>query len=153
MSQWSLKSPSPITLVARSKAWTVFAGSNSGIVGSDPTQAWMSVCVYSVFVLVCVGSGLAMGWSPIQGVLPTVFGLRNWSETKRLTDVLCSKWEQQEKRVTIVRPSNILNFLYWVAYGTCGTFLFFVLVSFDALGLWPFPIQKLSETMNLRGSL
>jgi hypothetical protein len=24
-------------------------------------------------------------------------GLRNWSETKRFTDVPCSKWEQQER--------------------------------------------------------
>jgi hypothetical protein len=43
-----------------------------------PLKAWMSVCVYSVFVL---GSGLSTGWSPVQGVLPTVLGLRNWSET------------------------------------------------------------------------
>jgi hypothetical protein len=32
----------------------------------------MFVCVYSVFVLSCVGSGLATGWSLVQGVLPTV---------------------------------------------------------------------------------
>jgi hypothetical protein len=38
-----------------------------------PLEAWMFVCVYSVFVLSCVGSGLAMGWSLVQGVLPTVF--------------------------------------------------------------------------------
>jgi hypothetical protein len=37
-----------------------------------PLEAWMSVCVYSVRVLLCVGSGLATGWSPIQEVLPTV---------------------------------------------------------------------------------
>jgi hypothetical protein len=29
------------------------------------------------FVL-CVGSGLATRWSPVQGVLPTVYRLRNW---------------------------------------------------------------------------
>jgi hypothetical protein len=40
---------------------------------------------------VCVGSGLATSWSSVQGVLPTVFGLSNWSETKRFTDALCSK--------------------------------------------------------------
>jgi hypothetical protein len=34
-----------------------------------PLQAWMSVCVYSVFVL---GSGLATGSSLVQGVLPNV---------------------------------------------------------------------------------
>jgi hypothetical protein len=38
----------------------------------------MSVCVYSVCVVLCVGSGLTTDWSPVQGVLPTVCGLRNW---------------------------------------------------------------------------
>jgi hypothetical protein len=34
----------------------------------------MDVClVYSVFVLSCVGSGLATGWSLVQGVLPIVY--------------------------------------------------------------------------------
>jgi hypothetical protein len=32
----------------------------------------MFACVYSVFVLSCVGSGLATGGSLVQGVLPTV---------------------------------------------------------------------------------
>jgi hypothetical protein len=34
-----------------------------------PLKAWMSVCVYSVFVL---GSGLATGWSFVQQVLSNV---------------------------------------------------------------------------------
>jgi hypothetical protein len=38
----------------------------------------MSVYVYSVCVVLCVRSGLATGWSPVQGVLPTVCRLRNW---------------------------------------------------------------------------
>jgi hypothetical protein len=38
----------------------------------------MAVCVYSVCVVPCVGSGLATGWSPVQGVLPIVYRLRNW---------------------------------------------------------------------------
>jgi hypothetical protein len=59
----------PITVAARSKTWTVFARSDAGIVGSNLTEAWMFVYVYSVFVL---GSGLAIGWSLIQGALPTV---------------------------------------------------------------------------------
>jgi hypothetical protein len=33
----------------------------------------MFVCVYSVFVLSCVSSGLATGWSLAQGVLPIVY--------------------------------------------------------------------------------
>jgi hypothetical protein len=40
--------------------------------GSDPIQG-MDFCVYSMFVLFCVGSGLAMGRSPVQGVLPAVY--------------------------------------------------------------------------------
>jgi hypothetical protein len=36
----------------------------------------MSVCIYSVSVVLCVGSGLATGWSPVQGVLPCI-ELRN----------------------------------------------------------------------------
>jgi hypothetical protein len=46
----------PITVAERSKAWTVFTRSNSGIVGSNLSQV-MDVCilyVYSVFVLVYV---------------------------------------------------------------------------------------------------
>jgi hypothetical protein len=35
------------------RAWTVFARSNTGIVGSNPPRG-MDVCVYSVFVLFCV---------------------------------------------------------------------------------------------------
>jgi hypothetical protein len=42
----------PVTVAQRSKVCTVFARSDAGIVGSNPTQGmdvWY-VCVYSVFV-------------------------------------------------------------------------------------------------------
>jgi hypothetical protein len=83
---WNL----PFTVAARSKAWTVFL--------VQTFKAWMSVCVYSLLVLSCVGSGLATGWSPIQGVLSTVLGLRHWSETKCYTDALCFKVGATGKR-------------------------------------------------------
>jgi hypothetical protein len=61
-----------MTVAARSKAWAVFAPSYSGIVGSNPTQG-MDVCIVYIYsvscVVLCVGSGLATGWSPFQGVL------------------------------------------------------------------------------------
>jgi hypothetical protein len=83
-----------ITMAAPSKAWTVFVRSNAGIVGSDSTKG-MDVCV--CLFCVCIVSCLAKGWSAVQGVLSTVLGLRNWSETKRFMDALCSKvgakWE------------------------------------------------------------
>jgi hypothetical protein len=56
---------SPITVTTRSKAWTVFAGSNAGIVGSNPTRGIDGLCVC---VVLCVGRGLATGWSLLQGV-------------------------------------------------------------------------------------
>jgi hypothetical protein len=43
-----------IRVAARSKAWNAFARSNTGIVGSNPTEG-IDVCVYSVFVLSCSG--------------------------------------------------------------------------------------------------
>jgi hypothetical protein len=54
------------------------ARSNIGVVGSNPTQG-MDVCVrlFCVCVVLCVGSGLTTGRSPVEGVLPTVYKLRN----------------------------------------------------------------------------
>jgi hypothetical protein len=50
-----LRQHPPITVAARSKAWTVFARSNPGIGGSNPPQGMdVNVCVYSVFALPCV---------------------------------------------------------------------------------------------------
>jgi hypothetical protein len=45
----------PISVAARSKTRTLFAGSDAGIVGSNPTESMdVCVCVYFVFVLSCV---------------------------------------------------------------------------------------------------
>jgi hypothetical protein len=62
-----------ITVAAQSKAWTVFARSNTGIMGSNPTWG-MDVCVrlFCLCAVLCAGSAIVMGWSPVQGVLPTV---------------------------------------------------------------------------------
>jgi hypothetical protein len=56
-----------------SKAWTVFVRSNSGIVDSNPTEG-MDVCVplFCVYVVLCVGSGTATGWFPMEGILQAV---------------------------------------------------------------------------------
>jgi hypothetical protein len=48
-----------------------------------PLKAWMSVCVYSVCVVLCVSSGLATGWSPVQGVLPTVYRIKKLKKRQR----------------------------------------------------------------------
>jgi hypothetical protein len=69
----SIHNEVPITAAAWSKAWNLFVSSNAGIVCLTPTQG-MDVCMYvhSVCVVLCVGSDLAAGWSPVQGVLPSV---------------------------------------------------------------------------------
>jgi hypothetical protein len=77
----------PIAVAARSKAWTVFAHSNTEIVGSNRTQD-MDVCVrlFCVYVVLCVGRGLAAGWSPVQAVLPSVYmmnKLKKWPRSSK----------------------------------------------------------------------
>jgi hypothetical protein len=49
--------------------------SNAGTVGSNPTGG-MDVCVR--LFCVCVGSGLATGWSLVQRVLPNLYTIHNF---------------------------------------------------------------------------
>jgi hypothetical protein len=64
----------PIRIAARSKARILFARSNAGIVGSNPTQGMeISALSFCVCVVLCVGTGFATGSSPVQGVLPNVY--------------------------------------------------------------------------------
>jgi hypothetical protein len=55
----------PITVATWSKAWTVCARLNTGVVGSNPTGG-MDVCVplFCVCVVLCIGRGLAAGLIP-----------------------------------------------------------------------------------------
>jgi hypothetical protein len=68
---------------ALSKVWAFFTRLNSEIMGSNPTQN-IDICVrlFCVAVDLCVGSGLATGWSPVQRVILTVDRLRNWKGGK-----------------------------------------------------------------------
>jgi hypothetical protein len=60
----------------------VFARSDAVIVDSNPASGMDVSCVrlFCVCVVLCVGRGLATGWSPVQVVLPTVQRSRKWSE-------------------------------------------------------------------------
>jgi hypothetical protein len=81
---WINRVTLPVTVAARSKAWTVFARSNAAIVGSNPTWG-MDVCVrlFCVCVVLCVGCGLATVWSPVQGVLPTLYKIKKLKKRPR----------------------------------------------------------------------
>jgi hypothetical protein len=63
--KWYLYELQPITVVARTKACTDFARSNTGIAGSNPTRG-MDVCVrlFCVCVVLRVGRGLRRADSP-----------------------------------------------------------------------------------------
>jgi hypothetical protein len=78
---------------------TVFACSNIESMSSNPTQG---MDIYLRLFCVCVGSGLATGWFPVQEILRTVLGLKNWNGTKRFTNALCSKLEHQERETESV---------------------------------------------------
>jgi hypothetical protein len=60
-----------------------------------PLEAFMSVCVYSVFMLSCMyGSGLAVCWTPVQGVVPTVYTITKLKKRPgpRALEPLMNEW-------------------------------------------------------------
>jgi hypothetical protein len=77
---------SPFTVAARSKAWTVFVRSNTGIVGSNHTWG-IDDCVrlFCVCAVPCAGSGLATGWSPSKEFYRLRKRSRNWKGGQRPT--------------------------------------------------------------------
>jgi hypothetical protein len=95
----------------------------------------LCVCLFCVCVVLCVGSGLGTGWSPVQGVLPTVYGLRNREsgqgptrgcraidrEIDRQIDFQCLKMFPTLRRIATnlpltarnwVRRSNIIKYVH-----------------------------------------
>jgi hypothetical protein len=86
-------------------ARTVFTRSNTGVVGSNPTRGIdVSVRLFCVCVVLCVGSGLATGLSPVRGVLPAVCRLRNWKSWKGPAKGYRSR-EKKERILTLARVS------------------------------------------------
>jgi hypothetical protein len=77
------------TMAARSKAWTVFARSNTGIVGSNPIR--VMGCLPEFILWLCcpvLCSGLAKCWSPIQRILPTVCKIHNFRSNSE-SELIC----------------------------------------------------------------
>jgi hypothetical protein len=64
---------SAINVAAQSKAWTIFAHLNTGVVSSNVSRSMKSVPVSFLFCVVRVGRGLAKGWTSVRDMLPTVW--------------------------------------------------------------------------------
>jgi hypothetical protein len=63
-----------------------------------PHKAWMfDVCIFCVYVVLCLGRGLATGWSLVQGVLPSVKWSWNWkAETRAQGSCVASRKKNSE---------------------------------------------------------
>jgi hypothetical protein len=83
-----------------------------------PLEAWMPTCVF--FVLSCVGSGLATGWSPVQGLLPTVYKINNFiiNSGWNRPDSLIRKLEEREVLLSVHACINT-DILEWSTYAVC----------------------------------
>jgi hypothetical protein len=125
----------PITVAARSKAWTVFARSNAGIVGLNPTRHMdVCVCLFYVSVVLCVDSGLATGWSPTQGVRPTVYKINKLKKRPRSNNyygIMFSLWDFLKLRNYYSRISSS----FW------DTILSWTLATFECWKVFSFGLR------------
>jgi hypothetical protein len=64
--------------------WTVYTRSKAGIVDSNPTPG-MDICLrlFCVYFVLCVRSGLPTGWSPVEGVLTTVYWIEKLKKRQK----------------------------------------------------------------------
>jgi hypothetical protein len=106
-----------IIVAARCKAWTIFARSNTGVVGSMPFEAWMFVCVYSVFVLFCVGSGFEEGWST-RSESP-IDSLYDYEIVKQRAKLLVDRRAHRGALIPQIEVRSIIASAKW--FGICGS--------------------------------
>jgi hypothetical protein len=77
--------------------------------------------MYAFVLFLCcslLGSGLATGWSPVQGVLPAVYRLRNWKTAKvhkgcRAID----RYQLISNLVQVVRRFVFGRWPFWISAG------------------------------------
>jgi hypothetical protein len=74
--------------MARLKTWEMFGVEcwhvrfSTHVTYCAPLETLIFVYVYSLFLLSCACSGLATGWSPVQGIPPTLYKIKKF-EVKR----------------------------------------------------------------------
>jgi hypothetical protein len=73
-------------------------------------------CVYlfCVCVVLCVGRGLSTGWSPVQGVLQTVYMIKKLKNqpwfTKRTVEPWTITWLRKPWMINAIKYFDVLNF-------------------------------------------
>jgi hypothetical protein len=87
-----------------------------------PLEAWMSVCIYSVFVFCYVCSGLKTGWSHVRRAIRTVYRITKLKKATRAQQKgsrAIDEWIQKRKEkrkitenVDFLRYITCLNGLY-----------------------------------------
>jgi hypothetical protein len=96
----------PITVATRSKAWTVFARSNTEIVGSNPTWGMdVCVCVCSVYVQPCVQvAALRQADLPSKESYRLCKKSRNWKSGQGSTKGFGAKTDRDYGVIVNKRP-------------------------------------------------
>jgi hypothetical protein len=129
---WSIEVLVLVTVAARSKAWTAFAHSDAGIVGSNLTQC-IDACVcmrlFCVCVVLCLCRGLVTGWSLVQGVLPTVYRITELNE--RPGPWMGSKSRWKKNNITFSSSKLICKCRIWGSH--CGGYEEFFLVGYNGI--------------------
>jgi hypothetical protein len=77
-------------------------------------EAWMSVCVYSVCVVLYIGRGPVTGWSPVQGVQPTVYRVKKLKSCQGPTKdcrAIDGWMENETDRCKLIRLANMTPLL------------------------------------------
>jgi hypothetical protein len=81
---------------------------NAGIVVRFPLKVWRSVCAF----ILCVGSGLATGWSPLQGALPTVLRIKKLKKRAKSKGYRAIERERKRTNVNVLSTYVLITELY-----------------------------------------
>jgi hypothetical protein len=101
------------------------------------SRHWCLYCVrlFCVCVVLCVGSGLETGWSPVQGVLPTVYMITKLKKAaraqQRAIEPLMNEYFFLLYHTLMI---NYVPYLYWV--GSACVSHFGELMSRGYVGFW-----------------